>query len=79
VAQPLAQTDKIVVISNGSEGSTGASKVTRDVTDTVAQIPEVIEALTGINLMDLLRNLPAVKGAIKSSEGGNAGREDENA
>jgi len=79
VAQPLAQTDKIVVISNGSEGSTGASKVTRDVTDTVAQIPEVIEALTGINLMDLLRNLPAVKGAIKSSEGGQAGHKDESA
>jgi len=68
VAQPLAQTDKIVVISNGSDGQggTGASKITRDVTDTVAQVPAVIEALTGINLMDLLQNLPAVKDAIRS-------------
>ena len=79
VAQPLAQTDKIVVISNGNEGGTGASKITRDVTNTVAQIPEVIEALTGINLMDLLRNLPAVKGAIQSSDEGKAGHKDENA
>jgi flotillin len=70
VAQPLAQTDKIVVISNGGDGAngTGASKLTRDVTNTVAQIPEVIEALTGLNLMDLLRNLPAVKGAIQARE-----------
>ena len=79
VAQPLAQTDKIVVISNGSEGGTGASKITRDVTNTVAQIPEVIEALTGINLMDLLRNLPAVKGAIQSNEEGQAGHKGESA
>jgi flotillin len=63
VAQPLAKTDKIVVISSGTNGKdgTGASRVTRDVTDTVAQIPAVVEALTGINLLDLLKNLAAVK------------------
>jgi flotillin len=63
VAQPLAQTEKIVVISTGGDGQsgTGAAKITRDVTDVVAQIPAVIEALTGLNVMDLLKNLPAVK------------------
>jgi flotillin len=65
ISQPLAKTDKIVVISSGGDGSngTGASKVTRDVTDTVAQIPAVIEALTGLDLLGLLRNLPALKAA----------------
>ena len=63
VAAPLARTDKIVVINSGGDGAngTGASRVTRDVTDTVAQLPAVIEALTGIDLMALLRSLPAVK------------------
>jgi flotillin len=70
IAQPLAKTDKIVVINTGSDGNsgTGASRVTRDVTETVAQLPAVIEALTGIRLIDLLANLPAVKAATQSGE-----------
>jgi flotillin len=65
VAQPLAKTERIVVISTGGDGQTGAgaSRVTRDVTDTMAQVPAVIEALTGISLIDLLKNLPAVQAA----------------
>jgi flotillin len=66
IAQPLAQTDKIVVInSGGGEGGAGTSKITRDVADSMAQIPEVIEALTGISLIDLLKNLPAVRDAVQ--------------
>jgi flotillin len=70
VAQPLAKTERIVVINSGGDGhaGTGASKVTRDVTDTMAQLPAVIEALTGLNLMDLLKNLPAVKAAVQKPE-----------
>ncbi len=70
IAQPLAKTEKIVVISSGGDGQagTGASRVTRDVTDTMAQIPVVIEALTGISLIDLLKNLPAVREAAKGGE-----------
>lgn len=67
IAQPLAKTEKIVVINSGADGhaGTGASKVTRDVTDAMAQLPAVIEALTGINMIDLLKNLPAVREAAK--------------
>jgi len=62
VAQPLAKTDRIVVIGGGggeSEGA-GASKVTRDVTNTVAQLPALVEALTGIDLLGTLKHLPGV-------------------
>jgi flotillin len=59
VAQPLAQTDRIVVISNGGDGA-GASKVTADVTNIVAQVPATLEALTGINLIDALKSLPGI-------------------
>lgn len=67
IAQPLAKMEKIVVINSGGDGhsGTGASRVTRDVTDTIAQLPVVIEALTGINMIDLLKNLPAVREAAK--------------
>ena len=63
VAQPLAKTDRIVMISSGNDDSAGmgASRLTRDVTNIIAQIPEVIEALTGIDVLGSLKNLKAVK------------------
>ncbi len=62
VSAPLAKTDKIVVISGNGDGHTGAgaSKVTRDVTDIVAQVPAVIEALTGVKLQDIVQRVPGV-------------------
>jgi flotillin len=62
VAAPLARTERIVVISGGGD-STGASKVTRDVTEVIAQLPPIVEALTGVKLEELLRRLPGLKGA----------------
>ena len=62
VAQPLAQTERIVVISSGGgDGApAGASRVARDVADIVSQVPATVEALTGINLIETLRNLPVI-------------------
>jgi len=59
IAQPLAQTDRIVIINSG-DGGGGASKLTADVTSIVAQVPETLEALTGINLVETLRTLPGI-------------------
>jgi flotillin len=59
VAQPLAQTDRIVVINSGGDGA-GASKITADVTNIVAQVPATLEALTGVNLVDALQSLPGI-------------------
>jgi flotillin len=63
VAQPLAQTDRIVVISSGGDGA-GASKITADVTNIVAQVPATVEALTGVNLIDALQMLPGIGKAV---------------
>jgi flotillin len=59
VAQPLSQTERIVVISSGGDGA-GASKVTADIANIVAQVPTTIEALTGVNLVQMLQSLPGV-------------------
>jgi len=65
VSAPLAKTDRIVVISSGGDGQAGAgaSRVTRDVTDVVAQLPAVIEALTGVKLEEMIERLPAIREA----------------
>jgi len=59
IAQPLAKTDRIVVISSGGD-SAGADKVTKDVTNIIAQLPPVIEALTGVKLQDMLARVPGL-------------------
>src|SRR5919202_6028422 len=52
VSAPLAKTDKIVMIGGNGSGA-GAAKITKDVTQIMAELPEVIEALTGLKLEDL--------------------------
>ena len=59
VSAPLAKTDRIVMISGGGEGI-GASRLTGDVTRVVAQLPEVIESLTGIDILGTLKNLEQI-------------------
>ena len=68
VAEPLSKTDKITVISNGAPGGTGAAKLTEDVTSVVAQLPAVVESLTGIDLIG------ALKGLEKSGGNGSSGQ-----
>lgn len=65
ISAPLAQTERIVVISNGegSDAGAGTSRITKDVTNIIAQVPATVEALTGVNLMDALGNLRGVKDA----------------
>lgn len=63
IAAPLARTDKITIIGNGGGGGSGASRITKDVTDIIAQLPPVLEALSGVDLNELLRKLPGIAGA----------------
>lgn len=68
ISQPLAQTDRIVMIS-GEGGSTGASKLTGDVTKVVSQLPDLVESLTGIDILATLKNLPRVVSTSNGAEG----------
>jgi flotillin len=59
VSEPLSKTEKIVMIGgNGSGDGVGAHRVTRDVMKIVAELPEVLESLTGRRLDDLVKALP---------------------
>ena len=59
ISAPLSKTEKIVVIGNG-EGGAGASRVARDVTSIMAQLPETLSALTGVDLVETLKGLPGI-------------------
>jgi flotillin len=58
VAEPLSKTEKIVLIG-GADGA-GASRVTGEVTKVLAQLPEVVEALSGLRLDALVKRLPGL-------------------
>lgn len=51
VAEPLARVDKIIMVGDDQ----GAPKLTGQVAKVVAQLPTVVEELTGLKLADLLK------------------------
>jgi flotillin len=70
IASPLAKTEKIVIIDNvGGDGQgKGATKVTGYITDIMSTLPETVEALTGMNVMDLLKNISSKVLGSKNTE-----------
>ncbi|HEY6345457.1 MAG TPA: SPFH domain-containing protein [Bryobacteraceae bacterium] len=54
LAAPLANIDKITIVSTGNGDATGMSKITGDMTKMAAQIPALFETLSGMPLSELL-------------------------
>jgi flotillin len=62
IAQPLSKTESITIVNTGGDGSgAGASKVTRDVADIMAQLPPIVESLAGLDLKKLVNLVPQLK------------------
>ena len=53
ISEPLSKIDKIVMIEQ--DGKLGTSKLTGQVVDIIAQLPEVVEALTGADIKEFLK------------------------
>jgi flotillin len=54
MAAPLANVDKITIVSTGNDGAAGLNKITGDMTKIAAQIPALFETLSGMQMSDLL-------------------------
>jgi flotillin len=65
LASPLANVDKITVVSTGNGDGAGLSKVTGDITKIAAQVPALFETLSGMNINELLSKVRLIgdKGA----------------
>jgi flotillin len=69
IATPLGKTESITIVSSGGgDSGAGASKVTRDVADIMAQLPPIVESLSGIDLKKLVSVVPQLK-AEKPAKG----------
>src|SRR6266567_1848590 len=62
MAQPLSNVDKITIVSTGNGTSAGASKITGDMTEIAAQVPALLEALSGMKMSDLLAKVKLIGG-----------------
>jgi flotillin len=67
VSEPLSRTEKIVMIGGNGSGP-GASKISGEVSKVVAELPAMLEALTGMKLEDLAKQVPGVKDGAADAE-----------
>jgi len=62
IAEPLSKVDKVTIVSTGSDNGhgMGASRITGDVMNMVAQVPALFELLSGTRIADLMNRVPAL-------------------
>jgi flotillin len=60
LAEPLSKVDKITIVSTGNGDSAGVHKITGDITQMAAQVPALFEALSGMQIKDLLSKVKAI-------------------
>lgn len=61
MAEPLSKVDKITIVSTGNDGAAGVNKITGDMTKIAAQVPALFEALSGMDIKQLMSNVKAIK------------------
>jgi flotillin len=60
LAEPLGRIDKVTIVSTGNGDAAGAYKLTGDVTKIAAQVPALFEALSGMQMSDLLSKVRVI-------------------
>jgi flotillin len=74
MAEPLSKVDKITIVSTGNDGAAGVNKITGDMTKIAAQVPALFEALSGMDIKQLMSSVQAMKDKPKAN--GDAGKLD---
>jgi flotillin len=60
LAAPLANVDRITVVSTGNGATAGLNKITGDITQMAAQIPALFESLSGMNMNELFAKIRTI-------------------
>jgi flotillin len=61
MSEPLSKVDKITVVSTGSDGAAGVNKLTGDIAKIAAQVPALFEALSGMDMRELMNNVKTMR------------------
>ena len=73
LAAPLANVDKITVVSTGDGHAAGLNKITGDLTAMAAQIPALFETLSGMQMSELLGKVRTIGDKASKPEDGSKG------
>jgi flotillin len=65
ISEPLSKTQSITIVNSGGDGA-GAAKITQDVATIMAQLPPIIENLSGVDLKKLVDLVPQLKSERKA-------------
>ena len=72
LASPLANVDKITIVSTGNGDAAGMNKITGDITKMAAQVPALFETLSGMPLGELLGKVRQIGDkSLKPADPGN--------
>jgi len=75
IAEPLSKVDKVTIVSTGASNGTnglGASRLTGDIVNMVAQVPALFELLSGTRIGDLMNRVPALSNQDEKQVGPNS-------
>src|SRR5271154_159300 len=61
LSEQLSKVDKITIVSTGSDGVTGANKLTGDMMKIASQVPALFESLSGMNVAELMANVKSMQ------------------
>ena len=61
MSEPLSKVDRITVISTGNDGAAGVNKITGDMTKIAAQVPAIFQALSGMDIQELMSNVKSIR------------------
>jgi len=67
MAAPLANVDRITIVSTGDGNAAGAHKITGDLATIAAQVPALFEALSGMKMDELLAKVKVIGGGDKAA------------
>jgi flotillin len=68
LASPLANVEKITIVSTGESATAGAHRITGDIAAIAAQVPALFETLSGMKMSDLLSKVKLI-GETNSQSG----------
>jgi flotillin len=61
MSEPLSKVDKITIVSTGNDSAAGVHKITGDMTKVAAQVPAIFEALSGMDIKELMANVQTMR------------------
>ncbi|HZZ38530.1 MAG TPA: SPFH domain-containing protein [Acidobacteriaceae bacterium] len=72
MSEPLSKVDRITVVSTGGDAA-GTNKITADMAKMAAQVPALFEALSGMDLRELMANITTIRPRANGSAGAAVG------